>query len=68
MFESRGVALEDMVDILDQLQRPYNPDMERSLCEEHVLAVLRKQQTFHALQLAIKIDTAVEARRIQSPI
>jgi phosphatidylglycerophosphatase A len=61
LFESRGVALEDMVDILDQLQRPYNPDMERSLCEEHVLAVLRKQQTFHALQLAIKIDTAVEA-------
>ncbi|UJF32044.1 phosphatidylglycerophosphatase A family protein [Paenibacillus hexagrammi] len=57
---SRGVQLEDMVDILDQLQRPYNPDMERSLCEEHILAVLRKQQTFHAIQMGVKIDTAVE--------
>jgi phosphatidylglycerophosphatase A len=62
MLEARGVLLDDMVEILDQLQRPYNPDMPRSLCEEHILAVLRKQQTFHALQLAIKIDTAVEAK------
>ncbi|MVQ35303.1 hypothetical protein GON05_11620 [Paenibacillus sp. MAH-34] len=61
LLAERGVQLEDMVEILDQLQRPYNPDMERSLCEEHIVAVLRKQQTFHALQLAIKIDTAVEA-------
>ncbi|MEW9700222.1 phosphatidylglycerophosphatase A [Paenibacillus sp. SI8] len=60
LLQSRGVALDDMVEILDHLQRPYNPDMERSLCEEHILAVLRKQQTFHAIQLAIKIDTAVE--------
>ncbi|TXK84678.1 phosphatidylglycerophosphatase A [Paenibacillus sp. N3.4] len=60
LLEARGVKLEDMVAILDHLQRPYNPDMERSLCEDNVLAVLRKQQTFHAIQLAIKIDTAVE--------
>jgi phosphatidylglycerophosphatase A len=61
LLASRGVSLDEIVDIVDGLQRPYNPDMERKLCEEHVLGVLRKQQTFHAIQLAIKIDTAVEA-------
>jgi phosphatidylglycerophosphatase A len=61
LLKSRGVELEDIVDILDHLQRPYNPDMERQLCVDNVLAVLRKQQTFHAIQLAIKMDTAVEA-------
>jgi phosphatidylglycerophosphatase A len=60
LLQSRGVKLDDMVEILDHLQRPYNPDMERSLCQENIIAVLRKQQTFHAIQLAIKIDTAVE--------
>jgi phosphatidylglycerophosphatase A len=61
LLKSRGVELEDIVSILDHLQRPYNPDMERQLCVDNVLAVLRKQQTFHAIQLAIKMDTAVEA-------
>lgn len=61
MLKSRGVTLEALVDIVDWLQRPYNPDMDRKLCEEHVLGVLHKQQTFHAIQLAIKTDIAVEA-------
>ncbi|SDD26235.1 Phosphatidylglycerophosphatase A [Paenibacillus sp. UNCCL117] len=60
LLGTRGVKLDDLVDILDQLQRPYNPDMPRSLCEDHILAVLAKQQTFHTIQLAIKIDRAVE--------
>jgi phosphatidylglycerophosphatase A len=60
LLESRGVSLDEMVDIVDALQRPYNPGMERKLCEDNVLGVLRKQQTFHAIQLAIHIDTAVE--------
>jgi phosphatidylglycerophosphatase A len=60
LLESRGVHLEQLVDILDQLQRPYNPNMDRKLCEEHIIAVLKKQQTFHAIQLAIKTDMAVE--------
>jgi len=60
LLESRGVKLDDIVDIVDFLQRPYTPDLDRKLCEHHVLAVLRKQQTFHTVQLAIKIDAAVE--------
>ena len=60
LLAARDVKLEDMVEILDLLQRPYNPDMERSLCEDNIMAVLRKQQTYHAVQLAIKIDIAVE--------
>ncbi|MFC0212652.1 phosphatidylglycerophosphatase A [Paenibacillus chartarius] len=60
LLASRGVQLSEIVDIVDSLQRPYNPDMDRQLCEDHVLGVLRKQQTYHAIQLAIKIDTAVE--------
>ncbi|MFC5447312.1 phosphatidylglycerophosphatase A family protein [Paenibacillus aestuarii] len=62
LLASRGVALDDIVDIVDMLQRPYNPDLDRKLCEHHVLAVLRKQQTYHAVQLAIKIDEGVEKK------
>jgi phosphatidylglycerophosphatase A len=61
MLRSRGVSLDEIIEIVDQLQRPYNPDIEPKLCEENVLAVLRKQQTFHAIQLAVKIDKGVEA-------
>ncbi|NEW04444.1 hypothetical protein GK047_00200 [Paenibacillus sp. SYP-B3998] len=60
LLDSRGVSLDDIVDIVDMLQRPYSPDLERKVCEQHVLAVLRKQQTYHAVQLAIKIDAGVE--------
>ncbi|MBP1993288.1 phosphatidylglycerophosphatase A family protein [Paenibacillus eucommiae] len=60
LLASRGVELDDLVDIVDGLQRPYSPDMERSVCVTHTLAVLRKQQTYHAIQLAIKIDEGVE--------
>lgn len=62
LLSSRGVDLDEIVDIVDQLQRPYNPDLDRKLSEENVLAVLRKQQTFHAIQLAIKIDAGVEKK------
>jgi phosphatidylglycerophosphatase A len=60
LLASRGITVDSMVDILDALQRPYNPTLERQLCVENVLAVLRKQQTFHAIQLAVKMDEAVE--------
>lgn len=60
LLASRGVALDDLVEIVDMLQRPYSPDLDRKVCEHHVLRVLRKQQTFHAIQLAIKIDSGVE--------
>jgi phosphatidylglycerophosphatase A len=60
MLASRGVQLDDLVDILDGLQRPYSPSLDRQICVDHTLAVLKKQQTFHAIQLAVKIDVGVE--------
>lgn len=60
ILASRGVQLSDLVDIVDALQRPYSPELDRKIVEGHVLAVLKKQQTFHAVQLAVKIDEAVE--------
>jgi phosphatidylglycerophosphatase A len=60
LLASRGVQLDDLVDILDGLQRPYSPALDRQICVDHTLAVLKKQQTFHAIQLAVKIDVGVE--------
>jgi phosphatidylglycerophosphatase A len=60
LLADRGVKLSDLVDIVDGLQRAYSPDLDRQICEDHTLAVLRKQQTYHAIQLAIKIDEGVE--------
>ncbi|UUZ84370.1 phosphatidylglycerophosphatase A [Paenibacillus sp. P26] len=60
LLASRGVTLDDLVDLVDGLQRPYNPHMERKLSEDNVRGVLKKQQVYHAIQLAIKVDIAVE--------
>lgn len=60
LLASRGITLDDLVDLVDGLQRPYNPHMDRQLCVDNVRGVLKKQQVYHAIQLAIKVDMAVE--------
>lgn len=60
MLNSRGVVLEDMVQLVLDLQKPYSPSLRYEDCEKHVLAVLRKEQTFHTIELSLKLDKGVE--------
>jgi phosphatidylglycerophosphatase A len=56
----RGVTLKHLVDMVLELQKPYNILLTWEDCEQHVLGVLRKQQTFHTVQLCSQIDVGVE--------
>jgi phosphatidylglycerophosphatase A len=60
ILSRRGVTLNHLVDMVFMLQKPYNPDLTFDDCKGHVLGVLRKQQTFHTIQLCAQIDEGVE--------
>lgn len=60
MLALRGVELNELIEMIYQLQKPYNQSLSVKTCEEHLLGVLRKQQTFHTIQLCVKIDKGVE--------
>jgi phosphatidylglycerophosphatase A len=60
LLASRNVSLEPMVQMVYDLQVPYNPDLTLDECKRHLLGVLRKQQTFHAIDLCVRIDKGVE--------
>lgn len=62
LLESRGIAKREMVEMVFDLQNPYNSELTMEMCEEHVDGVLKKQQTYHTIQLCLKIDMGVEAK------
>jgi len=60
ILEERGIHLNDMAELVYRLQKPYNPYLTLEECQEHIVGVLRKQQTYHTIQLSVKIDKGVE--------
>lgn len=60
LLEQRGVTLNDLLQLVYQLQKPYNVELVFEECERHILGVLRKQQTFHTINLCVYIDEEVE--------
>lgn len=60
LLERRGVTFSHLVEMVLTLQLPYNASLTLEDCAEHVLGVLKKQQTFHTIQLCIQIDEGVE--------
>ncbi|MEX2462330.1 MAG: phosphatidylglycerophosphatase A [Paenibacillaceae bacterium] len=60
MLLRRGVTLNHIADMVLTLQKPYNVGLTLEDCKVHVLGVLRKQQTFHTIQLCVQIDEGVE--------
>lgn len=60
LLESRGIDINELIDMVFDLQRPYNHQLTRPVCEDHLLGVLRKQQTYHTIHLSVLIDKGVE--------
>lgn len=60
LLSDRGVELGDMTCLVYDLQKPYNATLTMDECERHIYGVLRKQQTYHTIQLCVLIDTGVE--------
>lgn len=60
ILNKRGVTIHDLSKLVYNLQKPYNSKLTTEDCKEHVLGVLRKQQTYHTIELCYKIDKGVE--------
>ena len=60
LLEERKVNKKDMVELVYELQKPYNDTLTIDDCEEHIDGVLRKRQTYHTIQICYTIDKGVE--------
>ncbi|MDD7362694.1 MAG: phosphatidylglycerophosphatase A [Peptoniphilus sp.] len=66
-LRKKGVEIQDIAEVVYELQKDYAP-ITIELCEENVLAVLRKRETIHAVLTALAIDKAVDQKLFDEPI
>lgn len=65
LLESRGVTVQDMVDCVVYLQKPYFPEIDYQVVEECVISVIKKREVQHAIITGIGIDVAAENRVLE---
>jgi phosphatidylglycerophosphatase A len=65
---ARGVALDDIADIVLQLQSPYYPDLKIDACMDSVRHVLDKREVQHAVYTGIALDTLAEQQALPAPL
>lgn len=65
---SRGVKIDEIVDIAYNQQQKYNKNIKRSDVEESVEKILSLRDIFHLVQLGIEIDRLAEEKLLEGPI
>jgi phosphatidylglycerophosphatase A len=68
LLDSRGVTVDDIVDIAYTLQHPYHPNLDRKSCTESVLRVLAKREVQYALYTGIALDQLAEQKALPEPL
>jgi len=64
----RGVAVDDVADIVFSLQRPYNSALTMEQCKESVRAVLGKREVQYVMFTGIALDELAERRLLPEPL
>ncbi|VXB22983.1 putative phosphatidylglycerophosphatase (fragment) [Bacillus sp. 349Y] len=67
-LEERGVALEDIADIVYQMQYPYNGSLTMEDCLESVRKVLLKREIQHAILVGVELDQLAERKMLSEPL
>ncbi|TYO72071.1 MULTISPECIES: phosphatidylglycerophosphatase A [Rossellomorea] len=67
-LEERGVALEDIADIVYQMQYPYNVALTMEDCLESVKKVLLKREIQHAILVGVELDQLAERKMLSEPL
>lgn len=62
LLNDRGVTKDSMVQLVYDLQKPYNHGLLKEECELHINGVLKKRQTYHTIQICYLIDKGVELK------
>lgn len=68
LLESRGVTLNQIAEIVQALQLPYNPNLTIETCLESVEAVLRKREVQYTLLTGIALDQLAEEKKLPEPL
>ena len=67
-LEKRGVKIEDVAEIVYNLQKPYNADLQMDECRDSVRAVLEKREVQYVLYTGIALDELAERRLLPEPL
>ncbi|MCL6446086.1 MAG: phosphatidylglycerophosphatase A [Alicyclobacillus sp.] len=67
-LRSRGVEVDDVAEIVQQLQQPYLPGLTMDDCRESVLHVLEKREVLHAVVTGIALDVLAEQHALPEPL
>ena len=67
MLEGRGVKVRDIAEIVMILQAEYYEDLTLEVCEENILAVLKKREIIHAIMTGIALDEIAEKKLLPEP-
>ena len=65
---NRGVTLEDIALIVQELQRDYLPDLTLDECVSNVERVLKKREVSHAVLTGIALDELAEKELLPEPL
>jgi phosphatidylglycerophosphatase A len=68
LLQLRGVAVEDIAELVHTLQLRYVPGLDRAECLESVLAVLGKREVCHAVLTGIALDELAERGALPEPL
>lgn len=68
MLNRRGVELDDIAEIVQDLQKEYYPGLTKELCLENIEAVLSKREIIHAIITGIAIDELTEKKLLPEPL
>ncbi|WP_018132014.1 phosphatidylglycerophosphatase A family protein [Effusibacillus pohliae] len=68
LLEQRGVTVDDIVEIVYTLQKPYHPNLGPDECKESVIRVLGKREVQYALYTGITLDILAEQKRLPEPL
>lgn len=60
ILETRGVTMEDIIDCVVFLQKPYVPIINRDEVKEDIIEILKKREVQHAILTGAYIDISVE--------
>jgi phosphatidylglycerophosphatase A len=68
LLQKRGAPLESIADIVYDLQRPYNDELEKEQCLESVRHVLKKREVQNAIITGIAMDELAEKKLLPEPL
>ncbi|MHB9145648.1 MAG: phosphatidylglycerophosphatase A family protein [Symbiobacteriia bacterium] len=68
MLHQRGVALSEMAGLVQELQKPYIPDLTHDACANSVERVLDKREVQNAIITGIALDKAAEKGDLDEPL